>query len=46
MHLLVALTLVIGVTWPGVTAGQRNMGVLKLVTGVSCAGDLQVVETS
>ena len=40
------LTLVIGVTWPGVTAEQRKTGVLMLMTGVACEGDLQVVETS
>ena len=40
-----ALTLVIGVTWPGVTEEQRNTGVLVLMTGVTCGGDLQGVVT-
>ena len=33
----------IGVTWPGVTEGQRNMGVLPLMTGLACVGDVQAV---
>ena len=34
------------VTWPGVTAEQRNMGVLTPMTGVACDGDLQVEEAT
>ena len=37
------LTLVIGVTWPGVTEEERNTGVLTMMTGLACGGDLQAV---
>ena len=40
------LILVTGFNWPGVTAEQRNMGVLTLMTGVASEGDLQVVEAT
>ena len=40
------LTLVTGVIWPGVTEEQRNTGVLTLMTGVACGGDLQAVEST
>ena len=35
-----------GVAWPGVTAEQRNVGVLTPMTGVACADDIQVVEAT
>ena len=38
--------MVTGVTWPGVTAAQQNMGVLTLIIGASGEGDLQAVELS
>ena len=32
-----------GITWPGVTEEQGNMGVLALMTGVAHVGDMQWV---